>query len=350
MLVAVLKKAGHEVVETTNGVEAWAELQKPGAPKLIILDWIMPEMDGLEVLNRVHDLNNKPPSYIIMLTSKNEKADIIAGLNAGADDYLAKPFNLGELKARVEVGRRMVEMQEQLRQAHKLEVIGTMVGGVAHEFNNALQRLFLYAGLVKDQLPEEQAIKDDFEKLLETANDAKYLVQQVMLIGSQDSGQPEPIILADLINDVLEQKMNVGLDASHIKLTISKNCPPVIGDKQQIQTVLEQVIDNAILAIENGGDLSVNLEFNDHATDKATQSKQVYLTIADTGVGMTEKTLSQAFNPFFTTREVGQGKGFGLSIVYNILQNMGASISATSLFGEGSSFIIEFPVVSLIKT
>jgi len=350
MLVAVLKKAGHEVVDTTNGVEAWAELQKPGAPKLIILDWIMPEMDGLEVLNCVRDLNIKPPAYIIMLTSKDEKADIIAGLNAGADDYLAKPFNLGELKARVEVGRRMVEMQEQLRQAHKLEVIGTMIGGIAHEFNNALQSLFLYAGLVKDQLPEERAIKDDFEKLLETANDAKHLVQQVMLISSQDSGQPEQIVLADLISDVLEQKMAAGLDASHVELTISKNCPPVIGDKQQIQTVLVKVIDNAILAIANGGELSVNLEHDDPASGKPIQSWRVQLTITDTGVGMTEETLSQAFNPFFTTREVGQGKGFGLSIVYNILQNMGGSITATSLFGEGSSFIIEFPVANLIET
>ncbi|GAB6095624.1 hypothetical protein JCM14469_18760 [Desulfatiferula olefinivorans] len=114
MLTAVLKKAGHEVVETMNGAEAWAELQKPDAPKLIILDWMMPEMDGLEVLRHVRTLGDEHPPYILMLTSKGEKADIIAGLNAGADDYLAKPFDLGELRARVEVGRRMVEMQEQL--------------------------------------------------------------------------------------------------------------------------------------------------------------------------------------------------------------------------------------------
>ncbi len=343
ILMAGLKKVGHEVVETINGAEAWAELQKPNAPKLIILDWMMPEMDGLEVLNCVRGMDNKPPSYIIMLTSKNEKADIIAGLNAGADDYLAKPFNLGELKARVEVGRRMVEMQEQLRQAHKLEVIGTMVGGVAHEFNNALQSLFLYAGIVQDQLPEEQAIKDDFEKLLATANDAKHLVQQVMLISSQDSGQPEQIDLADLISDVLQKKMTAGLDASHIELTVSKNCPPVRGDKQQIRTILNHVIENAILAIVNGGDISINLECDEHTTEKSIQSRKVQLAITDTGVGMTEETLSQAFNPFFTTREVGQGKGFGLPIVYNILQNMGGSISVTSLFGKGSSFVIEFP-------
>lgn len=133
MLKAVLEKAGYEVVETINGAKAWAELQKPDAPKLIILDWMMPEMDGLEVLKRIRALGHEDPPYIIMLTSKGEKAGIITGLNAGADDYLIKPFDLGELRARIKVGRRMVEMQEQraaqfqeLRQA--LDHIKTLQG------------------------------------------------------------------------------------------------------------------------------------------------------------------------------------------------------------------------------
>jgi DNA-binding response OmpR family regulator len=119
MLAAVLKKAGHEVVETVNGLEAWQALQEPDAPRLVILDWMMPEMDGLEVLRRVRALpacagNADRPPYILMLTSKTDKAEVIAGLDAGANDYLSKPFDPGELCARVEVGRRMVEMQDKL--------------------------------------------------------------------------------------------------------------------------------------------------------------------------------------------------------------------------------------------
>ena len=114
MLAAVLKKGGHEVVETVDGSEAWDELQKLDAPKLAILDWMMPEMDGLEVVRRVRAVQSSQPPYIIMLTTKDEKADIVAGLDAGADDYLAKPFDIGELRARVEVGRRIAEMQERL--------------------------------------------------------------------------------------------------------------------------------------------------------------------------------------------------------------------------------------------
>ncbi|PIP41233.1 MAG: diguanylate cyclase response regulator [Desulfobacterales bacterium CG23_combo_of_CG06-09_8_20_14_all_51_8] len=116
-LTGMLKKNGHEVVEAVNGVEAWQSLRQTDAPALAIIDWIMPEMDGLEVLRRVRGIQTDRPTYIIMLTIKGEKADIITGLDAGADDYLPKPFDHGELSARVEVGRRLIEMQAKLLDA-----------------------------------------------------------------------------------------------------------------------------------------------------------------------------------------------------------------------------------------
>ena len=113
-LAGVLKKSGYEVVEATDGIEAWAALQQPGAPALAILDWIMPEMNGLEVVRKVRALPTDCPPYLIILSAKVEKADIIAALEAGANDYLAKPFDPGELRTRVEVGRHTVELQAAL--------------------------------------------------------------------------------------------------------------------------------------------------------------------------------------------------------------------------------------------
>ncbi|MEI6655013.1 MAG: response regulator [Verrucomicrobiota bacterium] len=110
-LAGVLKMHGYKVEETSSGAEAWLALQQPDAPRLVILDWMMPEMDGPELLRRARGLQTDRPPYIIMLTAKSDKPHVIAGLDAGADDYLAKPFDPGELLARVEVGRRMVEMQ-----------------------------------------------------------------------------------------------------------------------------------------------------------------------------------------------------------------------------------------------
>lgn len=119
VLTALLKKSGHEVVETINGVEAWNVMQQPDAPALAILDWMMPEMDGLEVVRKIRTLQTNRPPYIIMLTTKDKKTDIISGLNEGANDYLAKPFDIGELRARVEVGLRMVNMQDSLIESRK---------------------------------------------------------------------------------------------------------------------------------------------------------------------------------------------------------------------------------------
>jgi DNA-binding response OmpR family regulator len=128
VLAAVLKKAGHEVLETVHGAEAWDALQKPGAPSLVILDWMMPELDGLEVLRRIRAVPTDRPPYILMLTCRTEKAEIIAGLNAGANDYLAKPFDPDELRARVEVGRRMIEMQDAL--SAKIEELRRALGEI----------------------------------------------------------------------------------------------------------------------------------------------------------------------------------------------------------------------------
>jgi phosphoserine phosphatase RsbU/P len=115
VLAGVLKKRGHDVLEAVDGTAAWSALQRPDAPALAILDWMMPGMEGPEVVRRVRALpRTGSPPYIIMLTSRNETVDVIAALEAGANDFLAKPFDAGELCARVEVGRRMVEMQAAL--------------------------------------------------------------------------------------------------------------------------------------------------------------------------------------------------------------------------------------------
>ena len=114
VLASVLTAAGYEVEATADGAQAWQALQRPGAPRLAILDLLMPSIDGLEVVRLVRILPSEWPPYLIMLTTKGDKPDVVAGLDAGANDYLAKPFDPGELLARVEVGRRMIEMQVQL--------------------------------------------------------------------------------------------------------------------------------------------------------------------------------------------------------------------------------------------
>jgi len=125
LLTGVLTKLGHDVTTAIDGAAAWDILQRRDAPALAILDWMMPGMDGLEVVQRTRALEAAQRPYLIMLSARADKSDMIAGLEAGADDYLSKPFHAGELKARVEVGCRVIDMQqvlairlEQLQEAH----------------------------------------------------------------------------------------------------------------------------------------------------------------------------------------------------------------------------------------
>lgn len=116
-LAGFLKKRGHDVTEAEDGDEAWEALRARNAPGMAIIDWMMPKMDGLELVRKVRGLESDVPTYIIMLSAKREKSDIIAGLAAGADDYIIKPFDSGELGARIEAGRRLLEMGTKLNEA-----------------------------------------------------------------------------------------------------------------------------------------------------------------------------------------------------------------------------------------
>ena len=119
MLFAILEDLGHEVIEVPDGRQAWDELQKPGAPRLAILDWMMPEIEGIEVCRQVRQMSTTNPPYVILLTAKDDVENIVSGLNAGANDYLTKPYRAAELVARIRVGQRMLALQTELNNARE---------------------------------------------------------------------------------------------------------------------------------------------------------------------------------------------------------------------------------------
>lgn len=119
ILKGVLEEWGYEVVCTADGKEAWNLLQDEDAPQLALLDWIMPEMDGAQVCQKVRERGSEPYTYLILITSLDDKADTVAGLDAGADDYLTKPYDAGELRARLRAGERILELQQQLIDARE---------------------------------------------------------------------------------------------------------------------------------------------------------------------------------------------------------------------------------------
>ncbi len=114
LLEAHLAKWGHEIVVCSDGAQAWQVLRGEDPPKLVVLDWMMPEMDGVTLCSEIRKLEKQPYTYVILLTSKSLKEDVVAGLEAGADDYIIKPFDVHELKVRIRAGTRIVRLQEDL--------------------------------------------------------------------------------------------------------------------------------------------------------------------------------------------------------------------------------------------
>jgi len=148
MLQAVLTKWGYEVTVTPDGEAALVAMQVVGAPQLAVLDWMMPGMDGLSLCRELRTQERPEPLYLILLTSKDERDDIVQGLEAGADDYISKPFDNEELRARVSVGRRMITLQNRLRERERLQGVLEMAGAVCHELNQPLQSVSGFSELL----------------------------------------------------------------------------------------------------------------------------------------------------------------------------------------------------------
>ena len=164
LLEQLLCKWGYEVIVSSDGEEAYGLLQQSDAPRLAILDWMMPSLDGPELCRRLRAQDPLKPVYIILLTCRGEQKDIVDGLEAGADDYISKPYLPEELQARVNVGRRMLDLQLKLREREKLQGVLEMAGAVCHELNQPLQVLSGWSELLLLKRGEpsmnEQALKN----------------------------------------------------------------------------------------------------------------------------------------------------------------------------------------------
>ena len=141
ILEAILVKWNYDVISVSDGNDAWEKLHEKNPPRLIILDWMMPGINGVELCRKLRQEDPERPMYIILLTARDEKNDIVEGLGAGADDYIAKPFDKEELRARIDVGRRVVELQTALLEKEKLQVIFEMTGAICHELTQPMQAI-----------------------------------------------------------------------------------------------------------------------------------------------------------------------------------------------------------------
>ncbi|MCP3898200.1 MAG: response regulator [Desulfobacteraceae bacterium] len=175
ILESTLIKWGYDVISVTNGNDAIEILLGNDAPKLTLLDWVMPDKNGIEVCQAIRQKSTGAPPYIILLTSKSDTEDITKGLDSGADDYMVKPYDNNELKARINVGQRMIELQSALTEKEKFQGVLEMAGAVCHEFNQPLMSISGYSELLLMDVPED----DSQYKGLKTINEQVHRLGEI---------------------------------------------------------------------------------------------------------------------------------------------------------------------------
>ncbi|NJM05834.1 response regulator [Candidatus Gracilibacteria bacterium] len=237
-------------------------------------------------------------------------------------------------------------LEAQLVQSEKLSAIGQLVAGVAHELNNPLTSVSGYAQLLlRDKsLPEETL--QDVDQIHTQAERAARIVQNLLIFAREH--KPERSIVA--INDVLRatltlQNYHLKVDNIQIVGDYDPNLPQTVADPHQLQQVFLNLINNARQAmVEKGGRGTLTLTTRVIEAEIIEGEPQIEVVVGDSGVGIREEDLSRVFNPFFTTKPVGQGTGLGLSICYGIVQEHGGTIRAESQFGAGTKVRVTLPI------
>jgi DNA-binding response OmpR family regulator len=179
VLVDFLQEWGMEVVACVDGSSAWQEMQKEDPPRLVILDWTMPGISGLELCSRLRSRQDRRFTYIIFLTGRSATRDMVEGLAAGADDYLSKPFEETELSARIQVGVRVVRMWEQMLELEKNRVLSQTAGAMAHEIAQPLSIIMGQAQLLQMRGPGGKAEQRRYASIYQAGQRVDDILRQM---------------------------------------------------------------------------------------------------------------------------------------------------------------------------
>jgi signal transduction histidine kinase len=376
LLQGHLEKWGHAVTAAPNGGEAW-RLFEQGEFPLVITDWMMPELDGPELIRRIRSAARPGYVYVILLTARAEKTDVVHGMEAGADDFVTKPFDREELRVRVRAGERIVGLEQSLEQQNKalreaqaalvqnekLASLGRLAAGVAHEINNpiayvtnnmavlrrdmqaALGVLELYRGgrpaeaAAREQEADLPFFLEHFARLcdksLEGLQRIRDIVRNLRDFARLDEAEFKEADLNAAAATALEMVAHE-MRAREVEVrTELQPLPAVLCHPGKVNQVLLNLVVNAMQACTARGVVTVR---------SRAEAPGVVLEVEDTGSGIAPEHRPRLFEPFFTTKPVGQGTGLGLAVSYGIVRDHGGAIEVESEVGRGSTFRVRLPL------
>ncbi len=262
-----------------------------------------------------------------------------------------------DISARKAAEHEKSRLESQIRQALKMQAVGSLAGGIAHEFNNMLGVIMGCADMARGEVPQDSFAKVQLERILTASYRVKDLVKQLLTFSRQAQQQRIPANLCLLVKESV--KLIGASIPSSVDILIKTEdtaCGNAIVDPTEIQQIIMNLCSNAVWAMKENGTITISINEVDWANHDESVPKglsagsYVKLSVSDIGCGMDKRTLSQVFDPFFTTKEVGQGTGLGLSIVYSIIESYGGQITVESEVGTGTTFRLYFPVTEAPMT
>jgi len=255
----------------------------------------------------------------------------------GAGREVASVGIFTDLRARLKMEKRLQETHLQLVSSEKMASLGKLAAGIAHEINNPLGGILIYASLMAEDLPEDDSKRGDLARIVQETSRCKDIVKSLLEFARQTEPKMEPTDINRAVTDGLFFLENQAL-FHNIKIIkkLDPFLPFVRGNAGQLKQVLINIIVNAAEAMHGNGTLTIT-------SYPSPDRKGVFFEFTDTGEGIPQENLTRIFDPFFTTKDVGKGTGLGLSTSYGIVESHGGRLSVKSKVGEGTTFTIELP-------
>ena len=341
-LADMLRDEGFRVTPVANGREALAHLRRAAPPDAIVLDLMMPVMDGWEF--RVEQKNDPALASIPVVAMS---ADVSAKARAiGADAYVRKPIDFADLIRSI---RTVVEQgnRHRLAAADRMAALGTLASGIAHEINNPLT--FVLANLIDlqhrvDAMPDGADLRELVGDTLQGAERIRRIVKQTQMVAPFQPEQRETLVdLRAALETAIALVENEVRHRARLLREIGE-AVHVRGDRARLEQLFLNLLLNAVQAVPEGRAQENEIR----VTLRSLPSERALIEVADTGSGIRAEIQERIFQPFFTTKPVGQGTGLGLSICHGIVSALGGDISFQSQPGRGTVFRVVLPTTAVV--